>query len=189
MPGGVTGILRGAQRGKNPLGGLNRVYLFEVDQFVADATTDWPSRALIISGSGTVATIPIVVTDPVQKAARIVFDIASAKFASGGKTSITQFSHRHGLTGKIAGYTAEQAVTIEEMSGKQFVLVVERPNGNKVVLGSVFKPMMFEVSADGGENGDAYVGRDIKFDQTDVVDFQPPLLGASFSTNSIPDYA
>jgi hypothetical protein len=186
MPGGITGILRGQQRGKNPLGGLTRVYCFELDQFLKDGV-EYPNRVDYIANGKVTATLPLV-SPSNEKSARLVFDIATAKFASGGKVSITQFSHRHGLTGKIAGYTAEQAATIEEMSGKHFLLVAERPNGDYLLLGTTWKPMMFEVSADGGENGDAYVGRDIKFDQTDVCDFQPPIFSSSvalsFNTNN-----
>ena len=168
-----TGILRKPKPGNTELGGFTRVFVYEVDQFTAD--TEFPTRAATVTGE--IASLGLL-SSPSQSAARLVFDIKESDAKSDGKTSATQFSFLHSLMGKVAGYTKEKYATVDTYMGKDLLLIIRRPNGDHLFLGSYHKPMRMQISDALGKEADAYVGSDISFTQVDAVDFRPPLLAA-----------
>lgn len=173
-------VMRKPKPGLSELGGLTRFFCFEVEQFVAD--TEHPTRAAIAAGE--LASLGLLV-EPAQSAARIVFDVKESEWKSTGNASNTQFSFLHGAMGKVAGYHKEKNATVDSYMGKDLVCVAQRPNGDRVVLGTTFKPMRIKVSSGTGKAADDYVGSDIEFFQTDAVDFQPPLLASAVAITSV----
>jgi hypothetical protein len=124
--------------------------------------------------------------------ARIIFDVKEAEPKSDGKTSATQFSFLHSLSGKVAGYTKEKYATVDSYMGKDLLVVAQRPNGDMLLLGTIYNPLRMQISDSLGKEADAYVGSDISFMQVESVDFRPPLLASflsSFITGSVPAYS
>lgn len=185
--GGISGTFRRPKPGLSALGSFTRVFVYTTDQFTDD--TDYPLRSQIIAGK--VSTALPLKTSPAEKAARIIFDIAEAGGSFSNKSSSTQSSFVHSLAGKVAGYTTEQAATADELFNKLCIIVAERSNGDKIVFGTLFKPLMIEISGDLGKKGDDYVGHDVKFTQTDACDFKPPILDSTvtIASNTIPAYS
>jgi hypothetical protein len=183
---GLGAVMRKSKPGSSELGGLTRVFAYEVEQFTADV--EHPTRAAIVAGE--LASLGLLVA-PAQTAARLVFDVKESGWKSTGNASNTQFSFLHGLTGKVAGHTKEKNATVDSYMGKDLILVAQRPNGDRHVLGSTFKPMKMKISSMSGNAADDYVGSDVEFFQTDAVDFQPPLLAAAVVITSValPAYA
>jgi hypothetical protein len=181
-----TGVIRKPKPGLAELGGLTRVFVYEVDQFVAD--TDFPTRSLTTTGE--ISSLGLL-SSPTQSASRLVFDVKEAEPKSDGKTSATQFSFLHSLAGKVAGYTKEKYATVDTYMGKDLLIVAQRPNGDRVLLGNTYKPLRMQISDTLGKEADAYVGSDISFMQVDAVDFRPPLLAPSIAITSVavPVYA
>jgi hypothetical protein len=166
-----TGVLRKSRPGSSDLGGLTRVFVYEVDQFIDDE--NFPTRFETIGGGiGTLNLKPAP-----QNAARIIFDVKEAEARSDGRTTHSQFSFLHSLVGKIAGYTEEKFITVDSYMGKDLMIVVQRPNGKRLLLGQTFKPMRMTITDTLGKGAEDYVGSDISFFQTDAVDFRPPMLG------------
>jgi hypothetical protein len=179
-------VIRKPKPGLSDLGGLTRFFCYEVEQFVAD--TEHPTRAAIVAGE--LASLGLLVA-PAQTAARIVFDVKEGEWKGTGNASNTQFSFLHGAMGKVAGYTKENNAAVDSYMGKELICVAQRPNGDRIVLGSTFKPMRIRINIAGGKAADDYVGSDIEFFQADAVDFPPPLLAAAVVITSVavPAYA
>lgn len=172
-----SGVLRKPQPGTSQLGGLIRVFVFEDEQFNPD--TIFPMRTDIVNGE--VAALPLLTT-PAQKAARIFFDVKEAEFTSAGASSTTSFNFMHGLTGKVAGYTKEKSVTVDQYMGKDLILVAQLPNGQRILLGQTgAKGLRMKISDKSGKEGNDYIGSEIEFMQNDVVDFRPPFLAADLT--------
>ena len=165
-------MIRKGKPSANNQGGVTKVYLYKVSQFTVDV--EWPLKSNIVAGK--LAAMPTIA---LASAARIIFDIKEGKPKSTGNTSATNYGYLHALEGKVAGYTTEKYTGVEEFEGEDIIAVAVRPNGDRIVFGQTYKPLRMEISDDLGTAGDSYVGSDIKFTQTDVVDFRPPLLDAA----------
>lgn len=191
MAKGISKMLRKAQPGVSDLAGSLEIYAYTVDQF-DDSSGDWPTRTLAAAAIAA-ASVPLVADAGDFQAARIKFDMDNqGQFKADGFTTVTQFGFKHSLAGKLANYTEEQLAALNDYYGKDLILLVLRPNGAMVVLGSLFKPMRLQVSSDGGNKADSgYVGHDVSFMQVDAVDFLPPILGDDFTLTvmSVPAYS
>jgi hypothetical protein len=126
-----------------------------------------------------------------ENAARIIFDVKEGEWKGTGNASNTQFSFLHGVMGKVAGYTKENNSAVDSYMGKDLMCVVQRPNGDMLLLGSTIKPLRMKISSGGGKAADDYVGSDIEFFQTDAIDFAPPILSSyikQFVAGLVPAY-
>ena len=175
----LTGVIRKSPiQGSSDLGGLTRVFVFDVNQFIDDE--DFPNLNEIHTG----ATILNLKPAP-QNASRIFFDVKEAEVRSDGRATHSQFSFLHSLTGKVAGYTKEKHESVQAWMGRDLMIVAQRPNGDRILLGSTFKPMRMTISDTLGKGAEEYVGSDISFFQTDAVDFRPPHLAPNIVITSV----
>jgi hypothetical protein len=179
-----TGVLRKPKAGISDLGGLTKVFVFETSQFTDDV--NFPTRDNIVEG--TLTSIGLKHGQS-NLAARIIFDVKEAEARSEGRATSSQFSFLHSLIGKVAGYTKEKYSSIDTYMGKDLMIIIQRPNGDRLLLGQTFKPMRMTISDTLGKGAEEYVGSDISFFQTDAVDFRPPFWNLAFNINGpIPAY-
>ena len=174
-----TGVIRKPKPGLSDLGGLTRVFVYETNQFTADL--DFPQRSDIVIGE--ITTLNLLTA--LQNSVRIIFDVKESEARSDGKGTNTQFNFLHALMGKVAGYTKEKHTTVDSYVGKDLMIVVQRPNGDRLLLGQTFKPMRMTITDTLGKGAEEYVGSDISFFQTDAVDFRPPFLANAVVITSV----
>ena len=182
-------VLRPNQRGKSNLGGVTKILVYTIDQFTPDSV--WPKRADVATGKSTV--VPPLLTTPVQSAARIIIDLETgARFKGTGTGPSTNKTYVHQLLdAKVAGYTAEQGVSLDSIYNMPVVIVCVLADGTRVVLGSTDKPLTINDDSDSGAKSNDYKGVAITTEMTAPLDFRPVILDSTvtLAEATIPAYA
>lgn len=151
--GALSAIKRPGQGVPNP-GGGRRLFLIGVDGL----TAEWPKRADITAGELTVAP-PLAAAQagpPAVPAATFVeVDVSdnSLKIDQALKGASGYQSWEQSLDVKIAGYTKEQVAAIEKLLNQEVVAVVLSTDGNRIVVGSSFNGLQFEITHTSGAKG------------------------------------
>ncbi len=151
--GALTAIKKPQQGVANP-GGGRRLFLAPVDMI----TAEWPKAADIVSGKSSVApTMSAAVTGPPAIPAGTFVEVAvsdnSLKFDGALKGATGYQSWEQSLEVKIAGFTADQCDAINKLLNQEVVAVAILTDGQRVVLGSNFLGLQFEIMHTTGAKG------------------------------------
>lgn len=143
----LASIPRTAQNVPNP-GGNNKLYLIAVDQI----TGEWPKRSLITAGE--IATAPTLITGtPTPTFVEVAISDNSLKIDESLKGAVGYQSWEQGLELKIAGFTKEQCDAIDKLLNTEVIAVVRSNDGKRIVLGSSYQGLQFEVMHTSGAKG------------------------------------
>ncbi|OJW76339.1 hypothetical protein [Spirosoma sp. 48-14] len=143
----LAAIPRTAQQLANP-GGGRRLFLMPTDQF----TAEWPKRADIVGGESAVA--PTLATGiPVPTFVEVQVSDNSLKIDQALKGATGYQSWEQSLDVKIAGYNKEQVAAIDKLLNTECVAVVILTDGKRVVVGSSFLGIQFEITHTSGAKG------------------------------------
>lgn len=139
------------QQGEPNPGGVQRLYLIGTDQVVGE----WPKRSLIVNGE--LATAPTLVTagqgQPATTFVEVEISDNSAKLDDGLKGPTGYQSWEQALELKIAGFSKEQCAAIEKLLNSEVIAVARLNDGQRVVLGSSYMGLQFEITHTTGAKG------------------------------------
>lgn len=143
----LAAIPRTPQQTINP-GGARRLFLIATDQFAAE----YPKRSLITDGQITAAPTFITGT-PAPAFVEVQVSDNSLKLDGSLKGSTGYQSWEQSLEVKIAGYTKEQCAAIDKLINTEVVAAVVMNDGQRVIAGSSFMGLQFEVMHTTGAKG------------------------------------
>ncbi|WP_460939157.1 hypothetical protein [Spirosoma humi] len=151
--GALTAVQKPAQGVANP-GGGRRLFLAPVDGI----TAEWPKLADIVAGKTSVApTMTAAVVGPPAIPAGAFIEVAvsdnSLKIDGSLKGATGYQSWEQSLEVKIAGFTAAQCDAILKLLNQEVVAVVILTDGQRIVLGSNFLGLQFEIMHTTGAKG------------------------------------
>ncbi|GAB4050445.1 hypothetical protein [Spirosoma litoris] len=143
----LAAIPRTAQQVANP-GGGRRLFLIPTDQF----TAEWPKRADIVDGESAVA--PTLATGaPAPTFIEVQVSDNSLKIDQSLKGPTGYQSWEQSLDVKIAGFGKAQVAAIDKLLNTECVAVVVLTDGKRVVVGSSFLGIQFEIAHTSGAKG------------------------------------
>ena len=159
------------ERQKSNLGGIAKLYLFGESDF----TGDWPKESDVVEGIVSTAVLPIKAG---VTAAVVKFDIGTCRVKADRKGKLGY--QNVGCSGecKMAGYEAGQLAALQKTFNEGGVAIVVYKDGTRVVYGSSYEPLEFEVSSDSGAKADDQLMIDFKF-KGDGYAFMPPTLAVA----------
>lgn len=159
-------------RQKANLGGIVKLVLFSASDF----TADWPKEADILAGEIAGPTIPLAVG---KTGAVLTFDLGTCRIKASRKGKIGYQNCDHEGECKFAGYDATQIDAINTTFNEGGVAIATYKDGTRVVVGTSYEPLSFEVSSDSGAKSDDALTIDFKFKLENSVAFMPPLLATA----------
>lgn len=143
----LAAIPKTAQGAPNP-GGIRKIFLIATDQI----TGEWPKRSLIEEGElDTAPTLASGTPSPTFVEAAISDN--SGKADSSLKGAVGYQSWEHGLELKIAGFTKVQCAAIEKLLNTEVIAVCLLNDGTRVVYGSSYTGLNFEIMHTTGAKG------------------------------------
>lgn len=166
-------------RGESNLGGVTKVLIISEDDF----TAEWPTRTQV-AATGEITVAPPLVSG--KSAAKYVFDVKSFSFKNApANQNLGYQSYQDEFEGMMAGLTDDQNAALELALNTGGVVIAQRPNGQRIVLGTSTKPMVItrEFSSGAGATGEAQskiVGRAL-----DAKDFGVALLASSVTITEL----
>lgn len=143
----LANIPRTKQQVANP-GGGRRLFLIPTDAF----TSEWPKRDDIVDGESAVA--PTLATAaPAPTFVECQVSDNSLKIDQALKGATGYQSWEQSLDVKIAGYNKAQNAAIDKLLNTECVAVVVLSDGQRVVVGSSFLGIQFEITHTSGAKG------------------------------------
>ncbi|WP_375445731.1 hypothetical protein [uncultured Fibrella sp.] len=151
--GSLISIKRPGQGQPNP-GGGRRLFLVPINEL----TAEWPKRADIIAGELTVAPpLQVAAAGPpaITAGAFVEVDVsdASLKIDQALKGASGYQSWEQSVEVKIAGFNAAQCAGIDKLLNQEVVAVVLSNDGTRIVVGSSFNGLQFEITNTSGAKG------------------------------------
>ncbi|GAB3754023.1 hypothetical protein [Spirosoma pomorum] len=176
--GALAPVKKPEQGVANP-GGGRRLFLAPVD----GVTGEWPKLADIVLGKLSVApTMTAAVVGPPAIPAGAFVEVSvsdnSLKIDAALKGPSGYQSWEQMLEVKIAGFTEEQCDAIEKLLNQEVVAVVVLTDGKRVVLGSNFLGLQFEITHTTGAKGGDRREWTLKAKQDGYM-FSYPILDAA----------
>ncbi|MGF7217495.1 hypothetical protein GGR92_003669 [Spirosoma lacussanchae] len=143
----LAAIPRTKQQETNP-GGGRRLFLMATDNI----TSEWPKLEEIVDGE--LGVVPTFVTGGTAPTfVEVAVSDNSLKIDEALKGATGYQSWEQSLEVKVAGYTKEQVAAIGKLINTEVVAVVILTDGQRVVLGSSFLGLQFEVMHTTGAKG------------------------------------
>lgn len=140
-------IPRTPQQVVNP-GGGRRLFLIPTDQI----TSEWPKLADIVDGESAVAPT-LVAGTPAPTFTECQVSDNSLKVDEALKGATGYQSWEQMLEVKIAGFTKAQVAAIQKLLNTEVVAVVVLTDGQRIIVGSSFMGLQFEITHTTGSKG------------------------------------
>ena len=156
------------ERQKSNLGGIIRATLFAVSDF----TADWPREVDVPAGILAIA-LPLKTG---VTGATLTFDNGTCRVKSAMKGKIGYQNFDHEMEAKFAGFEATQVDALKLLMNEGGVAICTYKDGKRVVVGTSYEPLAFEVAYDSGAKSDDALQISFKAKLENSVAFAPPIL-------------